>query len=349
MCIWGLGVASYSGALAMDLRMPHTFWAIVTSVLTLVLSTSCLFRKDKGNANPGCLLLFGVFIGFGVVYYSRLHSWTPLATGALFALYIWLHLKATGRSYPFMVAACLVSAGLSLQVPWPNDQRCLLTIVGVGVGAILQGASLLTRHLQGHSIPYPETAPGYPGRGAVRVGILSFGEVRHYQVWSPEFQDRIRARYQSQIKELESLNFAYCYCDGENFALNRLLLIFPAIIVLVMLFTGEVMTIYEGRRLMLGFTVYASKDNSTFAHSYGLGTKFYTVFQDGTLLISKDHGDGDGYGPTIIVNVCPKSSISDLWASHQERIGQLEAIGKVAERNISHEVYADLAHRDTPA
>jgi hypothetical protein len=110
-----------------------------------------------------------------------------------------------------------------------------------------------------------------------------------------------------------------------------------------------VLTIHEGTKFLSGYPVLISRDKTCFAQSCGLGSKFYTVFQDGTLLVSKAYDDGNmGHGPTI-VKFAQKASIADTWASHQSRIQALEAEGKRVDRQTSFESYAEMSHRETAA
>lgn len=354
--VWGLGVASYSGGWVMDLRMPHTFWGIVPPVLMLVICTTSLFRKDTGNTNAGCLLTFGMFIGFGVVYYFRLHSWTPLATGALFALYIWLHLKATGRSYPFMVAACLVSAGLSLRVPWPNAQRCLLTIVGIGIGAILQGVWLVIRYLQGYpSAKPPELPPDLPlfSKGSsnekwgVRVVHWIIGSVGHVEVASTEFEQKICARYQFEIGQLKELGFDYRFTDGQTLSIFRLPLLLPAIAVIGLWCKRRPMSLHGRTRILIAYPICVSRDKTAFSEVGELGFSFHTAFQDGTILVSKGYKDDTSWGPSIIVNPCSDMAIGTAWADHQKRVHALESEGKRAEYDTTFQAWAGISHNET--
>jgi hypothetical protein len=70
-----------------------------------------------GLAVGGCLA--GIF-------FMRAYDWASVAVGALFATFFWAHSKSAGRSYMFLSAGSLLAGVLSLQVPWPNEQRCLL-------------------------------------------------------------------------------------------------------------------------------------------------------------------------------------------------------------------------------
>lgn len=70
-----------------------------------------------------------------------------------------------------------------------------------------------------------------------------------------------------------------------------------------------------------------SAGKTTYACPNGHGVKFYTPFQDGTLLVSKTYADDTSNRP-MIVKFGLANSISGTWAEHQRRIQSLEAEGK---------------------
>jgi hypothetical protein len=235
MFLWGLGFSAIFGEILLTKRMPHSPWAIVLAISFLVLMVSSLFRKDEASGMSQ-LLWFATCLCLAAPYYMRTHDWAPVATGALLAVYLWAHFKLTGRSYPFVSACALVAGFLSLQVPWPNSQRCLLTLVGVGVTVSLQGAWLMVRNLQGHQPAQSLQPAEAPNESADRVFLhvlhWTFGAIEHVQICSPELEQRIQRRYQSEIGQLRNLGFDFLFSDGETFSLFRLALLLPVIAVL---------------------------------------------------------------------------------------------------------------------
>jgi len=174
------------------------------------------------------------------------------------------------------------------------------------------------------------------------------GPIGHVQIFSPELERRIRERYQQQIRQLEFLGFNYLFSEGETFHLFRLLLVFPAMVTLTMRSKGEVMAIGNGPSLLTGHPIFASADKSAFGHSNGLGSKFHTVFHDGTILATKNYGDSTGYSAIAVVqSMCEGTPLSDMWAAHQTRVGEIKAEGKRVENPISFEAYAAVSHRET--
>ena len=181
------------------------------------------------------------------------------------------------------------------------------------------------------------------------LGILVglFGGIEYVQIYSPEFEQRIRTRYQSQSDQLMNLGFAPLFFIGETFPLIRLLLIFPALIVLMMWLKREVMTVQSGTKFLAGYPIFASGNKTAYGHPNGLGVKFHTAFQDGTLLVTKNYGDATGYAPITVVQGTKNASICDLWIGHQRRTQALEADGKRIDRQISFQAYAEISHKET--
>jgi len=252
-------------------------------------------------------------------------------------------------------------AGLSaLQVPWPNEQRCLLALVGVGLAGFLQGASNTVQYLRGRWPQPPAGAvlaqPWEPAasarepldRSLVRFIRWIFGAIGHVQIGSPAFDQRIRLRYQSEIGELTGLGFAYLYSDGETFSLFRLLLLLPAIIVFDKWRNRQPLTVHRGTKILAGYPVLVSKDETTYANPNGHGVKFLTAFQDGTLLASGSYADDTTRGP-MVVKHSRTASIGDTWAGHRERIQELEAEGKQVVRQVGYQAFTEMAPKETAA
>lgn len=170
----------------------------------------------------------------------------------------------------------------------------------------------------------------------------SFGTIGLVQIFSPEFEQRIRARYQSETEQLSSIGFDLLFFVGDSTSMFRLALIFPAIVVLHMKRNRVPMTIQNGTTLLTGNPVFISRDKTAYAHPNSLGFTFHTRFQDGTILVSKNFGEGTGYIPSITCNVCPADSASQTWTSHQERIKEMETKGKRVDHQSSFEAYREI-------
>jgi hypothetical protein len=183
----------------------------------------------------------------------------------------------------------------------------------------------------------------------VRLLHWTFGKIDYIQIISPEYEQRIRIRYQSEIGQLQKLGFDYLFSYGESFQLIRLLLLLPAVAVIGSWRNRETISIQQGMKFVTGFPVLISTNKNAYAHSFGLGVKFYTTFQDGTLLVSKDFADGDFPSGPMIIKYAQKASISDTWIEHQKRIAALETEGKRVNHQTSFQAYAEISDKETAA
>jgi hypothetical protein len=115
--------------------------------------------------------------------------------------------------------------------------------------------------------------------------VQAFGDVGYIQISPSGLEERIRSRYRSEIDQLSLLGFSYLFSVGQTFPVMSLVLIFPAIVLLMMLWVREVITLHGGMEFLVGRPIYASADRTTFAHSGGLGIVFLTAFQYGSILM----------------------------------------------------------------
>ena len=350
MFLFGLWFTMVFGEILLEKRMPHSHWHVFLRLTILIVTGLGLFRKDK-TKGVGQMLWFALCICFIPVYYQRAHDWAPVATGTLLAAFFWVYFKSAGRSYLFIPSCALLAGVFSLQVPWPNGQRCMLTFVYTGLAVTIQGAWTILRYLQGDRPPElsePASAPNKSSdREMVRFIHLIFGTIGHIQIFSHELEQRIRKRYQSEISQLTDLGFDYLFSDGEAFSLFRLALILPALTVIHMRCNGEVIALDDGTKLLVCYPVFISRNKTAFGYASGLGVKFYTAFQDGTLLVSKAYSDANIPAAPMIVKFAEKASISETWAKHQERIAALEAEGKCVDRQTSFQAYAEISYKET--
>jgi hypothetical protein len=173
-----------------------------------------------------------------------------------------------------------------------------------------------------------------------------FGTVKYIQIQSSRYIERIRELYRSEADELAALGFVEVFCFGEGFSIFRLFLIFPAIVMISMMRKGEALTL-QGGYVVNGNPVFGARDSSALVSVSRLGTKFYTAFQDGTLLISKTYTIDMGDRPGII-DCAREASIGDIWAEHQRQTQALETEGKRIDRQNSFQFYSELSRRDKP-
>lgn len=211
----------------------------------------------------------------------------------------------------------------------------------------LLGTILAISFRKNRSSEGPPKLSAATNRSTVKFAHWVCGDVLYIQVSSLSFERRVTSSFQPEFAELRDLEFTYLYAEGESFSLFRLFLVIPAMFVVKMWLEKVPITTHEGARILVGYPVFVSKDRSALAHPNGLGIKIYTSFRDGTLLASKNYGDGDPLGPRVEVNFCERAGIRETWAAHEKRIRQLEDGGKKIVRETNFEAYAEMLRRET--
>ena len=180
------------------------------------------------------------------------------------------------------------------------------------------------------------------GLAGILFPFQAFGEVGYVQISSPHLEDRIRARYQSQIDQLSLLGFSYRFSEGQTFPIVNLVFIFPAIVLLVMLWKREVIVLYRGRAFLIGHAIYGSADNSTFGHPSGLGIVLHTAFLYGSILMSTNYESKNSRSPRVERHSYKGASISDTWAAHQRSVETRGANGAEIDRDMSFKAYVGI-------
>jgi hypothetical protein len=185
-------------------------------------------------------------------------------------------------------------------------------------------------------------------RGLLRLIHWMIGEVGHVEVPDKELRDRIRRRFQAEMGELTRLGFTWAFADGETASWLRFPLILPALTAFSLWREGIPAALYRGTRMLFAYPVLVSESEPAFANPSEDGVKFYTAFEDGTLLVSKNYDFPFTAAPGI-VRQARKATIADAWKAHQERLRAMEAIGKAVDRRMGHRDYARLSKQETAA
>lgn len=167
------------------------------------------------------------------------------------------------------------------------------------------------------------------------------------QIRDREIEDRVRLKYQESIDALKALNFEELCFFGEitrRVGLSNGLL--GPLGVLAAL-PNEVMKIGRDLSATAFFLLLVSREYDTYVSSFGLGTKFYTSFTDGTFVITANfdtapiHDDEEKLYKSVQL-----SSIEAAWHLHRTRVDEFTAKGKQRNYHLSFEEFARLACRE---
>src|SRR5512137_24399 len=106
-------------------------------------------------------------------------------------------------------------------------------------------------------------------------------------IYKPSYDTSIsnilKQRFSTDIEVLELEGFRFFSIHQEMIWPFSVILFFP---VYVLMANNEYVRVETPLRITSYHLIYVSGDGSTLAYVYGLGSKFYTKFIDGTWLIS---------------------------------------------------------------
>ncbi len=189
-------------------------------------------------------------------------------------------------------------------------------------------------------------ASGLFPSGTRKMSFQTFGYVGYVRISSSAIEERIRNRYRSDIEELSALGFSYQFSVGQTFPIANLVLIFPAIVLLMMCWKREIISLNRGTEIAVGHAIYASRDKTTFARPSGLGIVFHTVFEYGSSLVSTNYGSNhesnDPSGLMFERRAYKGASISDTWAAHHRMVQTRIADGTDVDRDMSFNGYVAI-------
>lgn len=173
-------------------------------------------------------------------------------------------------------------------------------------------------------------------------GNKLIGAAECLQITSSTLERRLQTRYRSELNQLTQIGFKPLFIFGESMSLYRLLLIYPVFLYTIMLLNREIATV-KGSRLVFGYPVLISDDGKTYVYIMRLGMKFYTRFQDGSILLTKSFGGTTKYGSNVIFQRLCDASIYDIWMEHHNRVQLLEAEGKPVEGETSFAAFCRIS------
>ena len=152
------------------------------------------------------------------------------------------------------------------------------------------------------------------------------------EITDPNVQSRVRTLHASKIASLQDLGFQSFAFSLESLPPFSAISKFPLVL---MMFRKEVLVFPEPARFGVANILLSHSAPSSIATTTGLGIKFYSVFMDGTLLISSTYRSPlvPSPGSRIIKNPHSQNA-EDAWLAHREKAAELRARG-YAPRSLS--------------
>ena len=312
--LWPLGGVAYVNP---PPRPAATLWSIaagplVNVVLALVFSALGVFGRNAGwrlAAPHAYKLLWTIcFMNLGLLIFNLLPIY-PLDGGQILRSLLWFPL-GRARSLKvvtmigFLGAAALVVLAFWFHSFWIG-LISLYMVMNCWSG--LQQAQILSRSES------PTPASG---------GIL---REEYVEITDPAIQSRVRARHSSKLASLQALGFQHFACRLEVLPPYSAISKFP---IILMMFSKEVLVFPKPARLGVANILLIHSSPSSIAECLGLGIKFYSVFSDGTLLISSSYRSALALAPNSQIIKNPHcQSPEEAWLVHKQKAAELEVQG----------------------
>ncbi|MCB9460791.1 MAG: hypothetical protein H6670_14160 [Anaerolineaceae bacterium] len=174
--------------------------------------------------------------------------------------------------------------------------------------------------------------------------------IRYEVIHKQKIEYRLQERYQQEIKQLEALGFHDLYHTREvvfPFSALFLLWLYP-----ILKMNREVLQIEMPLRYVLLNPLLLNREYDTYAHVFGLGTKFATLFADNTMLITTNYSETRIVKPELKIYhySLPKlTPLGKVWNAHIDHIADIETKGRETNSDLSIENFEKIMLRDDKA
>jgi Zn-dependent protease len=145
------------------------------------------------------------------------------------------------------------------------------------------------------------------------------------EITDPNVQSRVRTLHASKITSLQNLGFQHFAFCLELLPPYSAISKFPLVL---MMFRKEVLLFLKPARFGIANILLSHSSPSSIAGTTGLGIKFYSVFSDGTLLISSNYRSPLVPSPNSRIIKNPHcQTTEEAWLAHKQKAAELGAQG----------------------
>jgi Zn-dependent protease len=327
--LWPLGGVAYVDP---PPRPAATLWSVAAGPLVnLVLLgvsyslTILAWHHGWKLAAPYAYKLLRAFvtINFGLLVFNLLPIY-PLDGGQILRSLLWFVL---GKARSLRVVAVLglfgavglIAAAFFLHSFWIG---LIALYMVINCWTSLQHAQILSRSESSTPVP----------RGRL-------GE-EYTEITDPNVESRVRARHASKITSLQNLGFQHFAFCLESLPPYSAISKFPLVLLIL---PKEVVIFPKSARLGVANILLSHSSPSSIASITGLGIKFYSVFLDGTLLVSSSYRSPLVPGPNSRIIKNPDcQTAEDAWLTHKQKAAELEGHGLTLRNLCSFTDYIEI-------
>lgn len=153
---------------------------------------------------------------------------------------------------------------------------------------------------------------------------------------------RLDQRYFHEVSTLKDLGFrhlAYCLEDHGPFSAITQLPIIP-----MALSYGEVLVVKRPLRLGSANVLLSAENPTAIALCMGMGTKIYSLFSDGMVVISSDfESSAVPRSGSKIVRLPPRTTLRETWTSHKFEVLNRQTQVALVQEAMTFEDYVKLS------
>ncbi len=172
--------------------------------------------------------------------------------------------------------------------------------------------------------------------------------IEYRQEYDPELMERARTRFADETSRLRAFGFAEFGCYTELLPNYSLLTHF--LIYLLAKVNREIVRVESPLRFAMSQPLLVHRETATYALVFGMGVKFYTLFSDGTGLISVNFPSNPIQDmPRKLYKYPAPRSLEECWQAHQRDIAEFQRTGRQLDDKITFEKYATISRREEEA
>lgn len=172
--------------------------------------------------------------------------------------------------------------------------------------------------------------------------------IEYRQENGPELTKKARARFADDMNRLRAFGFSEFGCYTE--LLPKYSLLTHCVVFVLAKANREIIRVESPMRLVMSQPLLIHREQSTYALVFGMGVKFYSLFTDGTGLISANFSSNPIQDMRQKLYKYPEpGSLAECWQAHQKEIASFIQRGKKLDETLEFEKYVAISRREDQA